>query len=63
MISADMIDDFDLLTEKLLLDAYTIRDTPSWENFVVLLQTAAQVGEHLQQREKVLAFADKERLS
>ncbi len=52
MLSEEVLNDLDLLTEKLLLDAYMIRDNPSWKNLVVLLQTAAQVGEHLQQRSK-----------
>lgn len=58
MISADVVD-FELLAEKLLLDAYSVRDTPCWKNFVSLLQTVAQVGAHLQEREQALSFADK----
>lgn len=50
MISEEVLHDLDLLTEKLVLDAYTVRDNPSWKSLVKLLQTAGQVGEHLQNR-------------
>ncbi len=57
MIQAETLD-FELLAEKLLIDAYALRDRASWNALVSLLESAAQIGNFLKERDEVFAAAD-----
>ena len=57
MITADS-ENFEIIAEKLLRDAYEVRDNPCWNTYLRLMQTMIQVGERLNQRQEALAFAD-----
>ena len=57
MITADS-ENFEIIAEKLLRDAYEVRDNPCWNTYLRLMQTMIQVGERLNQRHEALAFAD-----
>lgn len=50
--------EFELLAEKLLVDAYALRDSPSLENLVSVMASTAQLGQYFSDREKASSWID-----
>ncbi len=57
MIATDALD-VELLVEKLLADAYRLRDTPNFSTLTEVLETTARIGIHLKEREEAYDWAD-----
>ena len=59
MIASDTLD-FELMTEKMLADAFTLRDQPSWEGFFQVMESMVLIGRYLQEREGAVRWAEQQ---
>ena len=48
----------ELLAENLLIQAYDLRDSPSWSSLLSVLEAAARVGWYLRERDEAYGWAD-----
>ncbi len=58
MIATDALD-VELLAEKLLTDAYRLRDAPDFSTLAEVLETTARIGIYLKGREEAFDWADR----
>ncbi len=59
MITSDSLD-IELMTEKMLADAFTLRDQPSWEGFFQVMESMVLIGRYLQEREGAVKWAEQQ---
>jgi len=59
MISLETLD-IELIAEKLLVDAYALRDNPNWEAFLLVMESLVTIGRSLQERDGALEWAQQQ---
>jgi hypothetical protein len=59
MISLETLD-IELIAEKLLVDAYALRDNPNWEAFLLVMESLVTIGRNLQERDGALEWAQQQ---
>ena len=59
MISLETLD-IELIAEKLLVDAYALRDNPNWEAFLLVMESLVVIGRNLQERDGALEWAQQQ---
>ena len=59
MISLETLD-IELIAEKLLVDAYVLRDNPNWEAFLLVMESLVTIGRSLQERDGALEWAQQQ---
>ncbi len=58
MLVTDTLD-VELLAEKLLADAYRLRDAPDFSTLAEVLETTARIGMYLKGREEAFTWVDR----
>ena len=61
MISLDSLD-MELMAEKMLADAYALRDEPNLDTFFQVMESLLRVGRHIQDQEGALRWAERQLL-
>lgn len=53
MIRVESSAEFEVMTEKLLIEAYALRDTPEWAQLARVLSAAAEIGQYLRKQDEM----------
>lgn len=56
MVDLDTLD-LEVISEKLLADAFLLRDQPSWDSYFKVMETMIVIGRFLYEQESALDWA------